>query len=177
MPVHHIAQEHSYVADMWQRISKPDVLIYLDVSYANSMQRRPMNWKEADFIEQVHRLQHARQHASLYIDSNELSPGEVLQKVIDYLTSNKSRSRQNWLGGPPAERSYPGQIKKLDNPLKQGYNAGLPAFGWYLFEFRRPISNVTTFSKISNSYHYYGRDCNLYSDPKQSRDSHSCAWE
>lgn len=81
----HIAQEHSYVADMWQRISKPDVLLYLDVSYAGSMQRRPMDWSEADFLEQVHRLQHARTHANFYIDSNELTPAEVLQKTLDFL--------------------------------------------------------------------------------------------
>lgn len=84
---HHIAQEHSYVADMWLRISKPDVLIYLDVSYKNSMLRRPMNWDEADFLEQVHRLQHARQHARLYIDSNDLTPDEVLQKTLVFLTA------------------------------------------------------------------------------------------
>jgi deoxyadenosine/deoxycytidine kinase len=87
---HHIAQEHSYVADMWQRISKPDLLIYLDVSYPVSMQRRPMNWSEADFLEQVHRLVHARQHASLYIDSNNLTPDDVLRKVLDFLTASDS---------------------------------------------------------------------------------------
>jgi deoxyadenosine/deoxycytidine kinase len=81
----HIAQEHSYVADMWQRISKPDVLIYLDVSYKFSMQRRPMDWSEADFLEQVHRLHHARAHANIYIDSSELTPAEVLQKTLDFL--------------------------------------------------------------------------------------------
>ena len=26
-------QEHSFVPDMWQKMSKPDILIYLDVSY------------------------------------------------------------------------------------------------------------------------------------------------
>jgi deoxyadenosine/deoxycytidine kinase len=81
----HIAQEHSYIADMWERISKPDVLIYLDVSYRASMMRRPMNWVEADFKEQVRRLQHARKHASLYIDSDDLTPNEVLQKTIVFL--------------------------------------------------------------------------------------------
>jgi thymidylate kinase len=90
--VHHIAQEHSYVADMWQRISKPDVLIFLDVSYAISMQRRPMNWSEADFMEQVQRLRHARQHASLVIDSDELTPGEVLQKVLEFLATDDRSS-------------------------------------------------------------------------------------
>jgi GTPase SAR1 family protein len=89
---HHIAQEHSYVADMWLRISKPDVLIYLDVSYANSMLRRTMNWDEADFLEQVHRLQHARRHAGLYIDSNYLTPDEVLQKTLVYLSAHDLES-------------------------------------------------------------------------------------
>ncbi|MBU0511729.1 MAG: hypothetical protein KJ638_08520, partial [Chloroflexi bacterium] len=30
---HHIAQEHSFVPDMWQRLTKPDVLIFLNISY------------------------------------------------------------------------------------------------------------------------------------------------
>jgi deoxyadenosine/deoxycytidine kinase len=89
----HIAQEHSYVADMWQRVSKPDVLIYLDVSYKISMQRRPMDWSEADFLEQVHRLQHARVNANIYIDSDELTPAEVLQKTIDFLASLEPKTK------------------------------------------------------------------------------------
>jgi adenylate kinase family enzyme len=28
-PCRHIAQEHSYVKDMWKRITNPDVLIFL----------------------------------------------------------------------------------------------------------------------------------------------------
>ncbi len=35
--VRHIAQEHSYVPDMWKRLSNPDILIYLDVSYENTI--------------------------------------------------------------------------------------------------------------------------------------------
>jgi deoxyadenosine/deoxycytidine kinase len=93
--VHHIAQEHSYVADMWERISKPDILIYLDVSYPVSMLRRPMNWVEADFMEQVKRLQHARKHASLYIDSDDLTPSQVLQKTIEFLNSIKQASENS----------------------------------------------------------------------------------
>jgi cytidylate kinase len=88
----HIAQEHSYVADMWQRISKPDVLIYLDVTFEISMLRRPMDWAEADFTNQVNRLQHARQHASLYIDTTNLTPDEVLQKSLDFLAAYDSNS-------------------------------------------------------------------------------------
>jgi deoxyadenosine/deoxycytidine kinase len=39
--VRQVAQEHSYVPNMWQRISQPDILIYLDVDYATMRARRP----------------------------------------------------------------------------------------------------------------------------------------
>jgi hypothetical protein len=38
-----VAQEHSYVPTMWQRITQPDLLVYLDVSWAVARQRRPTN--------------------------------------------------------------------------------------------------------------------------------------
>ncbi|MDD5369601.1 MAG: hypothetical protein PHQ40_10975 [Anaerolineaceae bacterium] len=81
----HIAQEHSYVADMWQRISHPDVLIFLDVSYSLSKERRSLDWSPADYSEQQHRLRHARQHADLYIDTDPLCPEEVIQTVLWFL--------------------------------------------------------------------------------------------
>ncbi len=31
--LHHIAQEHSYVPDMWQRLVHPDILIFLEVGF------------------------------------------------------------------------------------------------------------------------------------------------
>jgi deoxyadenosine/deoxycytidine kinase len=84
----HIAQEHSYVKNMWQRITNPDILIYLDVSFSESMQRRKMNWREAEFLVQVERLEHARQHAHIYINTNQLTPQQVLQQVLQYLEDN-----------------------------------------------------------------------------------------
>ncbi|MGC8857135.1 MAG: hypothetical protein ACP5QU_10095 [Anaerolineae bacterium] len=81
----HIAQEHSYVGDMWQRISHPDILIFLDASFEVCTQRRPLNWTEKDYQEQQRRLSHARQHAHLYIATDNLSPQEVLQKVLAYV--------------------------------------------------------------------------------------------
>ena len=39
----HIAQEHSYVPDMWLRVVNPRLLIYLDVDYEVSMKRRLLN--------------------------------------------------------------------------------------------------------------------------------------
>lgn len=83
--VRHIAQEHSYVPDMWQRITNPDLLIFLDVSYPNTLLRRNLDWTLAEYNEQLRRLAHARQHADLVISTDELTREEVLQKAIDFL--------------------------------------------------------------------------------------------
>jgi len=81
----HIAQEHSYVPSMWQRISHPDTLIYLHASYATTVQRRKLSWSVAEYEEQIKRLEHARLHANLYIDTDELTPQEVLDRAIFHL--------------------------------------------------------------------------------------------
>jgi cytidylate kinase len=81
----HIAQEHSYVQAMWQIITKPNILIYLNASFPVSTRRRRLNWQEKDYEEQLRRLNHARQHANLLIDTDDLTPAQVLQKVLDYL--------------------------------------------------------------------------------------------
>lgn len=85
--VKHIAQEHSYVKDMWAKIAQPDILIYLDVSYEVSCERNPINWSLKNFEEQIERLSHARESAHLYIDTNGRSPGEVLEIVLSNLES------------------------------------------------------------------------------------------
>lgn len=85
----HIAQEHSFVRDMWQRLTNPDVLIFLQVSFEVSQERRPMNWNEADYDEQQRRLSHALEHADLILDTDQLSIQEVLNKVIDFLENTE----------------------------------------------------------------------------------------
>ncbi|MCL4262091.1 MAG: hypothetical protein KJ069_02705 [Anaerolineae bacterium] len=85
------AQEHSYVPDMWRRISRPDVLIYLDVDYVNSQQRRPHLGGGLPRLQvQQQRLHHARQHCDFYLDTSTLSPDEVREKVVAFL-SQKTR--------------------------------------------------------------------------------------
>lgn len=83
----HIAQEHSYVKDMWQRLTNPDILIFLDASYPTTVQRRQLNWSEADWQEQQHRLRHARAHADLYLDTDNLSAEQVLEQVVQFVES------------------------------------------------------------------------------------------
>lgn len=81
----HIAQEHSHAQAMWQIISKPDLLIYLDASFPVSTERRRLDWQEKDHLEQLRRLAHARRHAHLVIETDGLTPDQVLQKALDFL--------------------------------------------------------------------------------------------
>lgn len=81
----HIAQEHSYVADMWKRLTNPDILVYLHVSYTLTLTRRNLDWTEIEYNEQLYRLRHARQFAGCYVDTDSLSPQEVLDRVINFI--------------------------------------------------------------------------------------------
>jgi ATPase subunit of ABC transporter with duplicated ATPase domains len=83
--VKHIAQEHSYVKDMWKRLTNPDILIYLDVSYLTSCIRRKMDWTESEYLEEVFRLRHARQAADFYLNTDGLTIEEVFQMVQAFL--------------------------------------------------------------------------------------------
>ena len=81
----HIAQEHSYVKHMWQAITNPDILIFLQCSFETSTTRRKLNWLRADHDEQLRRLSHAYEHAHIIIDTNILNPDEVLDRALDSL--------------------------------------------------------------------------------------------
>ncbi len=81
----HIAQEHSYVQHMWQRLVNPDVLIYLQASFPTCTRRRRLNWVEAEYAEQLRRLTHARQHADLVIETDEIGPEAVLAQALAFL--------------------------------------------------------------------------------------------
>ncbi|MDO8752851.1 MAG: hypothetical protein Q7J80_03065 [Anaerolineales bacterium] len=81
----HIAQEHSYVKHMWQVITNPDLLIFLQCSFENATNRRKLNWTLADYEEQQQRLSHAHDHADLVIDTNMLNVQDVLARALDYL--------------------------------------------------------------------------------------------
>ena len=85
----HIAQEHSYVQSMWQIFTKPELLIYLHASFPVSTARRKLNWQEKDHVEQLRRLAHAREHADLLIETDNLTPEQVLQKALDFLSNEE----------------------------------------------------------------------------------------
>ena len=82
----HVAQEHSYVPAMWQRISRPDVLVYLDVDHKSIAVRRPgLDFSVADLAEQNRRLAHARQNCDLYVNTSDLEPAEVQERCLSFL--------------------------------------------------------------------------------------------
>lgn len=85
--VRHIAQEHSYTPSMWQKISKPDILVFLDASYEVTILRRQLNWTAAEYAEQQRRLAHARANCHLYIQTDALTPIEVTAQITAFLTS------------------------------------------------------------------------------------------
>lgn len=87
----HIAQEHSYVQDMWAQIAQPDFLIYLDVSYEVSCQRTQSIWSRKIFENQVERLQHARENADLYVDTVGKTPDEIFDLVIGQVQSSEGK--------------------------------------------------------------------------------------
>jgi ABC-type glutathione transport system ATPase component len=80
-----IAQEHSYVGDMWQRLTRPSVLIFLQASCAVGGLRRQMKWTEFEWLDQQHRLAHARGFADLFLDTDPLNIDEVLARVLKFL--------------------------------------------------------------------------------------------
>jgi deoxyadenosine/deoxycytidine kinase len=90
--VRHIAQEHSYVPDMWKRLTNPDILIYLDVSYENTIRRRKLGWTYSEYAEQLHRLVHARKYADLYLDTNLMTRDEVLETALTFIKSASTNS-------------------------------------------------------------------------------------
>lgn len=89
-PARQIAQEHSYVPDMWRQMSQPESLIFLDASFESCTQRKALDWNRAEYEQQQARLAHAREHSDLIVETDDLSPDQVFERV------------QNWLAGGQA---------------------------------------------------------------------------
>jgi deoxyadenosine/deoxycytidine kinase len=85
LSVREVAQEHSYVPAMWERITNPDFLIFLDASFEVSTARKALDWTEGEYAEEQRRLAHARQSCDLYILTDQMSPEAVLQSVVNAL--------------------------------------------------------------------------------------------
>jgi hypothetical protein len=80
-----ILQEHSYVPTMWQHITRPDLLIYLDVSEKVARRRQPTGAPANWWGTLAQRLHHARQHADLYINTDTLTIQQVLERATAFI--------------------------------------------------------------------------------------------
>ncbi len=88
-----VAQEHSGVRDLWKMRGYPDCLIFLDaeVATANARQNRS-DWTPAAHAEQLRRLDHARRACNLYLATDDLTPGEVADRVEQYIAAGPSQT-------------------------------------------------------------------------------------
>jgi hypothetical protein len=70
---------------MWQRITDPDILIFLAASFPVCTARRRLSWLESDYLEQLRRLSHAREHADLFIQTDDLTIEGVRAEAVTFL--------------------------------------------------------------------------------------------
>ena len=84
---HPIAQEHSFVPEMWRLISNPALLIFLDASYEVCTQRKRLDWRREEYEEELRRLRHARRECDHYLNSDALDAGQVLQQILTHIIS------------------------------------------------------------------------------------------
>lgn len=83
--IRHIAQEHSYVPDMWKKIANPDILVFLDVTFETTLKRSSLAWNQREYEEQIRRLEHAKENADLIIQTDPLTPEQITTIVVEYI--------------------------------------------------------------------------------------------
>ena len=93
---YHITQEHSGIPYLWRR-KNPDVVVYLSASLATIKKRRKIAWGDETFKSQQLRLDDVRRYADLLIETDEMTPEDVLNTVFDFL------QRHNRNGGEQIE--------------------------------------------------------------------------
>jgi adenylate kinase len=84
---YNVAQEHSGIKKLWNK-KNPDILVVLDAKLSTIRQRRKVPWGEERLVVQRERLIDARQHADLYLQTDELSKEDVVQNVLECIRRN-----------------------------------------------------------------------------------------
>jgi len=91
----HIAQEHSYVQNMWKHLTNPDILIFLEVSYTKTLTRKKLNWTIDEYNLQLQRLGNAYENADIRILTENITPGQLIDLVENEIFSLiKSRNQK-----------------------------------------------------------------------------------
>jgi len=82
---HQCSQEHSCAPDMWRRVCRSDVLIYLDAGLDAIRSRRQIDWDVSYLQILQDRLRDARQHCDFYVLTDNLTSEQVLEQVLEFL--------------------------------------------------------------------------------------------
>ena len=85
-----VAQEHSMIPDLWRHGGQPDALIFLNATPATISARRRNEFPAWLYTKQMQRLQSAREHATLYLQTDPLLPTEVEQRVLLHLRAARA---------------------------------------------------------------------------------------
>ena len=81
---YNVAQEHSCIRAFWNK-HHPDILVMIDATLPAIKKRRRVSWTEERLVAQHERLRDAREHADLYLQTDDLSAAEVLETVVAFL--------------------------------------------------------------------------------------------
>ena len=82
-------QEHSYILDMWRRISRPQVLVLLHAELQTILSRDYMYMTPQLYQDELARLAGAFAHAAILIHTDYLSAGQVFIYVVSYLSLHR----------------------------------------------------------------------------------------
>lgn len=75
------AQEHSGVHDLWRRLTKADVLVYLGARLETVRARGRPDWPDWLYAKQLERVAYSREHADICILTDELTEEQVFEQV------------------------------------------------------------------------------------------------
>jgi hypothetical protein len=70
---------------MWRRLDPPRALVFLDASFETCTERKRFDWTPEDYREQQRRLEYARRECDIYIETDGLTPEDVLNLVLPRL--------------------------------------------------------------------------------------------
>ena len=90
LEAHCVAQEHSYVSELWRHEAFPEVLVYLEASLRAVRRRGRRGMVAGELREQRRRLAGARRHADMRVPTDHLCPAEVEAIVLRRLAGRQA---------------------------------------------------------------------------------------
>lgn len=82
-------QEHSFIADMWRRITRPEILVYLYASHRVVLERLETYLDDISYSEELRKLAHARLRANLWLSTDHLNLDSVYHAVLSFLLTRR----------------------------------------------------------------------------------------